>query len=216
MPLPQKLTVLTRVVESGLVAIVRTDSTDQAARIADACAEGGVAALEVTFTVPAATSVIENLAKRCRPDQIAIGAGTVLDPETARIALLAGAQFLVSPALNPETARLANRYQIPYMPGVATPREIIDAMECGCDILKVFPGETLGPTFLKAVKAPLPQASLMPTGGVSIDNVGTWIAAGAVAVGVGGNLIAGAKTGDYKSISDLAKRFLEAIRKARA
>jgi 2-dehydro-3-deoxyphosphogluconate aldolase / (4S)-4-hydroxy-2-oxoglutarate aldolase len=216
MPFPQKLTVLSRIIESGLVAIVRTDSPDQAARIADACAEGGVAALEVTFTVPAAASVIENLTKRYRPDQVAIGAGTVLDPETARIALLSGAQFLVSPGLNPDTARLANRYQIPYMPGVATAKEVIDAMECGCDILKVFPGETLGPTFLKAVKAPLPQAALMPTGGVSIDNVATWIDAGAVAVGVGGNLIAGAKTGDYKSITDLAKRFLEAIQKARA
>jgi 2-dehydro-3-deoxyphosphogluconate aldolase / (4S)-4-hydroxy-2-oxoglutarate aldolase len=216
MPFPQKLTVLSRVIESGLVAIVRTDSPDQAARIADACAEGGVAALEVTFTVPAAASVIENLTKRYRADQVAIGAGTVLDPETARIALLAGAQFLVSPGLNPDTARLANRYQVPYMPGVATAKEVIDAMECGCDILKVFPGETLGPTFLKAVKAPLPQAALMPTGGVSIDNVGAWIAAGAVAVGVGGNLIAGAKTGDYKSITELSKRFLDAIRKARA
>lgn len=215
MPIP-KLTVLSRIVDSGLVAIVRTDSAEQAARIADACAEGGVAALEVTFTVPAAASVIESLTKRYRPDQIAIGAGTVLDPETARIALLAGAQFLVSPSLNPETARSANRYQVPYMPGVATPREVVEAMECGCDILKVFPGETLGPTFLKAVKAPLPQAALMPTGGVSIDNVATWIAAGAVAVGVGGNLIAGAKTGDYKSIADLSKRFLNAIREARA
>jgi 2-dehydro-3-deoxyphosphogluconate aldolase/(4S)-4-hydroxy-2-oxoglutarate aldolase len=212
----QKLTVLSRVVESGLVAIVRTDSPDQAARIADACAEGGVAALEVTFTVPGAAAVIESLTKRYRPEQIAVGAGTVLDPETARIAILAGSQFLVSPALSPDTARLANRYQIPYMPGVATPREVVEAMECGCDILKVFPGETLGPTFLKAVKAPLPQAALMPTGGVSIDNVATWIAAGAVAVGVGGNLIAGAKTGDYKSITDLSKRFLAAIREARA
>jgi 2-dehydro-3-deoxyphosphogluconate aldolase/(4S)-4-hydroxy-2-oxoglutarate aldolase len=146
---------------------------------------------------------------------MAIGAGTVLDPETARIATLAGAQFLVSPALNPDTARLANRYQIPYMPGVATPREVIEALECGCEILKVFPGETLGPTFIKAVQAPLPQARMMPTGGVSIGNVAEWIAAGAVAVGVGSHLIAGAKTGDYASISALAKRFLEAIRAAR-
>jgi len=146
---------------------------------------------------------------------MSIGAGTVLDPETARIALLAGAQFLVSPALNPDTARLANRYQIPYMPGVATPREVMEALECGCEILKVFPGETLGPAFIKAVMAPLPQASLMPTGGVSIENVGTWIAAGAVAVGVGGNLTAGVKTGDYASITTLSKRFLAAIREAR-
>jgi 2-dehydro-3-deoxyphosphogluconate aldolase/(4S)-4-hydroxy-2-oxoglutarate aldolase len=210
-----KLTVLRRILESGLVAIVRTDSSDQAARIAEACAEAGVAALEVTFTVPGAPAVIETLAGRYRPEQMAIGAGTVLDPETARIATLAGAQFLVSPALNPDTARLANRYQIPYMPGVATPREVIEALECGCEILKVFPGETLGPTFIKAVQAPLPQARMMPTGGVSIGNVAEWIAAGAVAVGVGSHLIAGAKTGDYASITALAKRFLEAIRAAR-
>lgn len=213
-PLIPKLAVLNRIVDSGLVAIVRVESSEQALRVADACAEGGVAALEVTFTVPGVASVIETLAKRY--DQVAIGAGTVLDPETARIALLAGAQFLVSPSLSAETARLANRYQVPYMPGVATAREVVEAMECGCDILKVFPGETLGPTFLKAVKAPLPQAALMPTGGVSIDNVGTWMNAGAVAVGVGNSLIAGLKTGDYKSITDLAKRFLTAIREARA
>ena len=210
-----KLAVLSRVLESGLVAIVRTDSADQAARIADACAEGGVAALEVTFTVPGAAGVIESLSRRYLPSLMSIGAGTVLDPETARIAMLAGAQFLVSPALNPETARMANRYQIPYMPGVATPREVIEAMECGCEILKVFPGETLGPDFVKAVRAPLPQASLMPTGGVSIENVGTWIKAGAVAVGVGGNLIAAAKTGDFAAITALARRFLTAIREAR-
>lgn len=210
-----KLKVLTRVVESGLVAIVRTDSADQAARIADACAQGGVAALEVTFTVPGAAAVISDLTKRYRPEQITIGAGTVLDPETARVAILAGAQFLVSPSVNPDTARLANRYQIPYMPGAGTVRDVVEAMECGADIVKVFPGETLGPEFIKAVKAPLPQASLMPTGGVSIENAATWIQAGAVALGVGGDLIAGAKSGDFQSITDLARRFIEAIRQAR-
>jgi 2-dehydro-3-deoxyphosphogluconate aldolase/(4S)-4-hydroxy-2-oxoglutarate aldolase len=210
-----KLKVLSRVVESGLVAIVRTDSPDQAARIADACAQGGVTALEVTFTVPGAAAVISDLAKRYRPEQITIGAGTVLDPETARVAILAGAQFLVSPSVNAETARLANRYQIPYMPGAGTVRDVVEAMECGADIVKVFPGETLGPEFIRAVKAPLPQASLMPTGGVSIENAATWIKAGAVALGVGGHLIAGAKTGDFQSITDLACRFIEAIREAR-
>jgi 2-dehydro-3-deoxyphosphogluconate aldolase/(4S)-4-hydroxy-2-oxoglutarate aldolase len=210
-----KLKVLGRVVESGLVAIVRTDSPDLAARIADACAQGGVATLEVTFTVPGAAAVISDLAKRYPPEQITIGAGTVLDPETARVAILAGAQFLVSPSVNTETARLANRYQIPYMPGAGTVRDVVEAMECGADIIKVFPGETLGPEFIKAVKAPLPQASLMPTGGVSIENAATWIKAGAVALGVGGNLIAGCKTGDFQSITDLARRFIETIRMAR-
>ncbi len=211
-----KLRVLRRVLDSGLVAIVRTDSPEQAARIADACAEGGVAALEITFTVPGAADVISNLAKRYQPEQIVIGAGTVLDPETARIGILAGAQFLVSPSLNTDTARLANRYQIPYMPGADNVRDVVEAMECGADIIKVFPGETLGPQFIKAVKAPLPQASLMPTGGVSIENASTWVRAGAVALGVGGNLIAGAKSGDYASITALSRRFIEAIREARA
>ncbi len=180
-----KLKVLSRVTESGLVAIVRTDSPDQAARIADACAEGGVAALEITFTVPGAAAVIAELTKRYKPEQMVIGAGTVLDPETARIAILAGAQFLVSPAVSAETARLANRYQVPYMPGADNVRDVVEAMECGADIVKVFPGEVLGPEFIKAVKAPLPQASLMPTGGVSIENAATWIKAGAVALGSG-------------------------------
>ena len=208
-----KLRVLGRIIESGMVAIVRADSSEQAGRIADACAAGGVAALEVTFTVPGAAGVIEHLAKH--PSDIVIGAGTVLDPETARVAILAGAQFIVSPSVNPETARLCNRYQIPYLPGASTVREVVEAMECGADIVKVFPGETLGPAFIKAVKAPLPHANLMPTGGVSIDNVGSWIAAGSIAVGVGGSLTAGAKTGDFQSITDLTRRFIEAIQQAR-
>ena len=204
-----------RIVDSGLVAIVRAESSSVAARMADACAEGGVAALEVTFTVPGAAAVIEDLAKRYQSGGLLVGAGTVLDPETARIAILAGAQYVVSPSLNPDTARLCNRYQVPYMPGAGSVRDIVEAMECGADIIKVFPGETLGPGFVKATKAPLPQAPLMPTGGVSIDNVAEWIRAGSVAVGVGGSLTAGAKTGNFQSITDLAKRFVLRIREAR-
>src|SRR5450631_313302 len=201
-----KLEVLGKMVASGLVAVIRAESHDQAERVADACTQGGVGAVEITYTVPRATSVIEHLAKKFSGD-ILLGAGTVLDPETARIAILAGAQFIVSPALNPETARLCNRYQVPYLPGAATIREVIEAMECGADIVKIFPGEILGPAFVKAVKAPLPQAQLMPTGGVDLKNVADWIKAGACAVGVGGNLTAGAKTGDYASITDLALQF---------
>jgi 2-dehydro-3-deoxyphosphogluconate aldolase/(4S)-4-hydroxy-2-oxoglutarate aldolase len=210
-----KLKVLSKVIESGLVAIVRTNSADQAARIAEACARGGAAAIEITFTVPGATAVIEALAKQYSSGEILIGAGTVLDPETARIAILAGAQYIVSPSVSPETARLCNRYQIPYMPGACTMREIVDAMECGADIVKLFPGETLGPAFVKAVKGPLPQASLMPTGGVAVDNVAEWIKAGAVAVGVGGSLTAGAQSGNFQQITDTAKQFIERIQQAR-
>lgn len=210
-----KIAVLSKIVSSGLVAVIRAENADQAARIADACAAGGVAALEITFTVPGAAGVIEHLAKKCSKD-ILLGAGTVLDPETARVAILAGAQFIVSPAVNAETARLCNRYQVPCMPGAGTIGEVIAAMESGADIVKVFPGEILGPAFVKAVKGPLPQAQLMPTGGVSLDNVSHWIKAGSVAIGVGGNLTAGAKTGDFAAITDLARQFVEKIKEARA
>ena len=211
-----KLRVLGRIVDSGLVAVIRADSSDAAKRIADACAEGGTAAVEITFTVPGAAQVIEELSKRNSGQSLIVGAGTVLDAETARIAMLAGAQFIVSPAFNAGTARLCNRYQIPYMPGAATVREVIDAMEAGADIVKVFPGETLGPAFVRGMKAALPHASLLPTGGVTIDNVREWIEAGCVAVGVGGHLTRAAAAGDYRSVTEMAKRFIEQIRQARA
>jgi 2-dehydro-3-deoxyphosphogluconate aldolase/(4S)-4-hydroxy-2-oxoglutarate aldolase len=210
-----KLKVLGKIVESGLVAVVRAESSEQASRIAEACVRGGVAAIEITFTVPGAAAVIDTLAKTYKSGEILVGAGTVLDPETARAAILAGAQYIVGPSLNLDCARLCNRYQIPYMPGAGTTREIVEAMECGADIIKVFPGEVLGPEFVKAIKGPLPQASLMPTGGVSLENVADWIKAGCVAVGVGSNLTAGAKKGDYQSIVDLAKQFVEQIQQAR-
>jgi 2-dehydro-3-deoxyphosphogluconate aldolase / (4S)-4-hydroxy-2-oxoglutarate aldolase len=209
-----KTEVLSKIVESGLVAVIRAEGPEQASCMAEACAQGGAAALEITFTVPGASKVIEHLAKEFR-GKILVGAGTVLDPETARIAILAGAEFVVSPAVSTATARLCNRYRVPYMPGAATMGEVIEALECGADIVKVFPGEVLGPAFVKAVKGPLPQAQLMPTGGVGIENVAEWIKAGAVAVGVGGNLTAGAKTGDFASITALARQFVEKIKEAR-
>ncbi len=211
----QKLKVLGRIVDSGLVAIVRAESSEQGARIAEACAKGGAAAIEITFTVPGAAGVIADLAKIYKSGEILVGAGTVLDPETARTAILAGAQYIVSPCLNTDTARLCNRYQVPYMPGAGSIRDIVEALEWGADIVKLFPGELLGPAFVKAVKGPLPQASLMPAGGVSLENVADWIKAGCAAVGVGGNLTAGAKKGDYQSITDTARQFIDKIREAR-
>ncbi len=207
--------VLQKITAAGLVAVVRAESSEQAAKIADACIQGGVAAIEITFTVPGAADTIKDLVRTYKSGEIIIGAGTVLDPETARIAILAGAQYIVSPCINLDTIKLCNRYQIPIMPGAATIKEIVEAMEAGADIVKVFPGETLGPTFVKAVKGPLPQAPLMPTGGVSLDNVADWIKAGCVAVGVGGNLTAGAKKGDWQSITAIAQEFIAKIRAAR-
>ena len=207
-----KLRILGKIVETGLVAVVRAESPEQAAHIAEACVDGGVAAVEITFTVRGAVDVIASLAARYQSGGVLIGAGTVLDPETARAAILSGAQFIVSPSLHADTARLCNRYQVPYLPGAATIAEIIAAMEAGADIIKIFPGEVLGPGFVKAVKGPLPQASLMPTGGVSLENVADWIRAGSIAVGVGSKLTAGARKGDFRSISVLARQYIEKIR----
>src|SRR5687767_5355975 len=210
-----KLAVLNRIIDTGLVAIIRADVADHAARIAEACAKGGVEVLEITFTVPGAAKVIEALTKEYQSDMV-VGAGTVLDPETARIAILSGARFVVSPALNPDTARLCNRYQVPHMPGTGTVKEIIAAMELGAEIIKIFPSEGLGPGFVKAVRSPLPQAQLMPTGGVSLDNVTDWIKAGCIAVGVSGHLTGYKTASDSKAITDAARQFLARIRKARA
>jgi 2-dehydro-3-deoxyphosphogluconate aldolase / (4S)-4-hydroxy-2-oxoglutarate aldolase len=205
--------VLHKIADSGLVAVIRAENPSQAELMAEACAAGGVAAIEVAFTTPGAAQAIECLA---RSRKILIGAGTVLDPETARIAILAGAEYVVSPSLNLETARLCNRYQVPYLPGAGTLRDIVEAMECGAGIIKLFPGEALGPEFVKAVRAPLPHAPLMPTGGVSIENVGAWIKAGCVAVGVGSHLTAPAKMGDFEGVAAVAREFVLRIREARA
>jgi len=211
----EKEKVITKICDGGLVAVIRAETSEQAKKITEACIAGGVTAIELTFTVPGAHEIISELAKLYSPEEILLGAGTVLDPETARIAILSGAQYVVSPCLNINTVKLCNRYRIPIMPGAMTIKEVVEGMEAGADIIKIFPGELFGPTFVKAIRGPLPQARIMPTGGVSVDNVGEWIKAGCVAVGVGGNITAGAKTGDYQSITDKAKQFVEAIRLAR-
>ena len=195
----KKYEVLKRIEEVGVVAVVRAQNSQEAKRIALACMEGGIDAIEVTFTVPGANKVIEELTEEFG-DTLLVGAGTVLDSETARIAILAGAKYIVSPSFNLETAKLCNRYQIPYMPGCMTINEIISAMEAGADIIKVFPGSAFGPDIIKAIKGPLPQAPLMPTGGVSLDNVDQWIKNGCVAVGVGGNLTDKSKVRRYTTV----------------
>jgi len=208
--------VISRIKNTGLVAVVRAKDSEQAIRITDACIEGGVAAIEITFTVPGAQKVINDLVNRYDSKEIIIGAGTVLDAETARIAILEGAQYVVSPYFNLDMVRLCNRYQIPVMPGVMSIKEIVEAMEAGAQILKAFPGEILGPGFIKAVRGPLPKVQIMPTGGVNVDNVADWIKAGAVAVGAGSSLTKGADSGNYKAIVDTAKLFIEKIIEARA
>lgn len=208
--------ILTKIQQCGVVAVVRAESCEQAERITDACIEGGIAAIELTFTVPHADKVIEGLAKKYTPDQIILGAGTVMDAATARIAMLAGASYIVSPYFDPETVKMCNRYRVPIMPGVMSVREAVLAMEAGADILKIFPGDLFGPAIIKAIKGPIPYAKMMPTGGVSVSNAGEWIKAGAVALGAGSSLTAGAKTGDYAQITATAKQFVAAVKQARA
>lgn len=212
----EKEAVLSKIVKQGLVAVVRAESAEQARRVAEACMEGGVAALEIAFTVPGAHRVIESLAAAYTKGEILLGAGTVLDPETARIAILSGAQYVISPAFSEATMRLCNRYRVACMPGVMTPKEAVEAMEAGADILKVFPANLFGPAIIKSLLGPLPQARLMPTGGVSPENAGEWIRAGAVALGAGSELTRGAKTGDYAGITETARRYICEIEAARA
>ena len=207
--------VITRICDAGIVAVVRAKDAEQAIKITDACIEGGVAAIELTFTVPGAHNVIAELAKRYTPEEIILGAGTVLDPETARTAILSGAQYIVSPYFNAETVKLCNRYRVPCMPGAMTIKEVVEAMEAGADIIKIFPGEVFGPKIIKSINGPIPHAKLMPTGGVDVNNVGEWIKNGAVACGAGSSLTAGAKIGDYAQITKTAREFIRKIKEAR-
>ncbi len=208
--------VITRITDSGIVAVVRTQSAEQAKRIAGACLEGGIPAIEITFTVPGAHRVIEELAKTYPNGEMVLGAGTVLDAQTARVAILSGAQYVVSPSFDPELVRLCNRYRVASMPGAMTVGEAVRVLESGADIIKIFPGELFGPKMIRALHGPLPQAKIMPTGGVSLGNVSEWIKAGAVAVGAGGALTGGADTGDYASITATGREFVRRIRETRA
>ncbi|WP_129729326.1 MULTISPECIES: bifunctional 4-hydroxy-2-oxoglutarate aldolase/2-dehydro-3-deoxy-phosphogluconate aldolase [Bacillaceae] len=212
----KKLEVLTKISDCGVVAVVRADTTEEAVRISEACVKGGILGIEVTFTIDNAEAVIKELAAfYANNANVVLGAGTVLDAVTARIAILAGAQFIVSPCFDAETAKLCNLYQVPYMPGCMTITEMKQALEHGADIIKLFPGNAFGPEFIKAVKAPLPQVNIMPTGGVSLENIGQWIQNGCVAVGVGGNLVAPAKTGNYEQITEIAGQYVEKVKEAR-
>jgi len=204
------------IIESGVVAVVRAESKDQGVKIIEACKAGGIKALEITLTVPGAIDIIKDLVELYKDEDVIIGAGTVLDPESARACILAGAKYVVSPCFDEATVKMCNRYAIPIMPGVMTPKEVVAALELGVDILKVFPGNAFGPSIIGAFKGPIPQGNYMPTGGVSLDNVAEWIDKGAIAVGAGSVLTKGAKTGDYALVEKTARQFVEAVKAARA
>lgn len=208
-----KTQVLQHMSNIGLVPVLRAESEEQALGLANAIADGGVTVLEVTMTVPGAVRVMGRLAKE-RPD-ILIGAGTVLDPETARICMLEGAQFIVSPALNTKTVEMCQRYSIAVLPGALTPTEVVTAWQCGADVIKVFPANALGGAkYLKSLKAPLPQISMIPTGGVSLATANEFLEAEAFALGVGADLVdlKAAAAGEHHKITDSARKYLEIVK----
>jgi 2-dehydro-3-deoxyphosphogluconate aldolase / (4S)-4-hydroxy-2-oxoglutarate aldolase len=200
----------------GVVAVIRMKDPAKLRAVVDAMAAGGVRALEVTMTVPRAVEMIRELAPTL-PDGFLLGAGTVIDAATARAVIDAGASFVVSPVFRPEVVAACHQRGVPAMPGCFSPTEILAAHECGADIIKVFPATALGPQFIKDVRAPLPQVKLMPTGGVTLDNAGDWIRAGAVAVGLGSALVDAAAIADgrFDVITANARRVVENVAAAR-
>jgi len=210
--------ILAALVEGAIVPVVRASSAEGALHAVEAIAKGGIRAAEITMTVPGAVGVLERLAGRFGGTML-LGAGTVLDPETARACLLAGAEFIVSPSLRPATIEMAKRYSKPVFPGALTPTEVLAAWEAGADAVKIFPcGNVGGARYIKALKGPFPQIEMIPTGGVNLDTIGEFLKAGACAVGVGGELLDASliQQGRFDAIAERARQFLAAIAKARA
>lgn len=204
--------IVSYIVKHGIIAIIRADSAEGLVRVVEAVAAGGVRCIEVTMTTPGALRCIEDASRALAGADVCVGVGSVLDAETTRLAILAGAQYVVSPITSAAVIRTAHRYGKPALPGAYTPTEIFTAWELGADIVKVFPATHGGLEYLKAVRAPMPQIPLCPTGGVGVENLKDWVAAGVSAVGVGTNLVPPAlvKAGDLTGITENARRFSEA------
>ncbi|MDT8975651.1 bifunctional 2-keto-4-hydroxyglutarate aldolase/2-keto-3-deoxy-6-phosphogluconate aldolase [Paenibacillus sp. chi10] len=218
----KKMQITQKIVQEGVVAVLRGETAEEVVAMAEEAILGGIKVIEITMTVPFALKAIETLSQKYKWDSsdestyAIIGVGTVLDAETARAAILSGAQFVVSPFLSAETVTMCNRYRVPVMPGTMTIKEINEALELGADIVKLFPGNLYEPSVIKAIKGPLPQANIMPTGGVSLDNLGEWVKAGAVAVGIGSDLTNEAvKNKDFSLIQKKAAAYVDAYRQAK-
>ncbi|SEL97489.1 bifunctional 4-hydroxy-2-oxoglutarate aldolase/2-dehydro-3-deoxy-phosphogluconate aldolase [Haloferax larsenii] len=209
--------IVQRVVETGVVAIVRGTNPERAIETVDALQRGGVSVVEVTANTDGVLDMIREISSTFTADEVVVGAGTVLDSETARATTLAGAEFIVTPSFDTETIQTANRYGVPSVVGVATPTEAVDAYTAGADMVKIFPAASLGPGFVSSLQGPLGHIPTVPTGGVSLDNVGAFIDAGATAVGVGSSLVDGEaiERGDYEELTANARAFVDAVATAR-
>lgn len=208
---------LRQVLDCGIVAVVRSQDSQQLVDVVRALADGGVNVVEITMTVPGALDVVKQV-RQALGDRVLLGAGTILDPETARAAFLAGAEYLVAPTVNLDVIRLCQRYDKLVMPGAFTPTEILSAWEAGADIVKVFPAEVVGPAFFKAVRGPLPQVRMMPTGGVDLTTAANFLKAGACCLGIGSQLVepAAVAARNFDRIRDLARQYVDIVRQTRA
>ena len=203
-----KSNIILSVKKNKIIAIIRGENKDEAIKIAERCYQNKIRNIEITFTNPEAVDIIKGIKKKYVHDEILLGAGTILDSVSARIAILAGADFIVGPSFKKEIAKVCNIYQKPYIPGCSTPTEIINAMEYGVEIVKLFPSSFYGPDYIKALKAPLPQISFMATGGINLDNFGDWLNAGADIIGVGSAL-----TKNEEMVDINADLFIEILEK---
>ncbi|MFU7517156.1 bifunctional 2-keto-4-hydroxyglutarate aldolase/2-keto-3-deoxy-6-phosphogluconate aldolase [Clostridium sp. HCS.1] len=212
-----KMKVLNALNKCGVVAVVRGTTKEIGIKISESCIKGNVKAIEVTYTNKFANEIIRELSEKySRVEDVVIGAGTVLDSETARMAILAGAEYIVSPSFNEDTAILCNRYNVPYIPGVMTINEIVKAYESGVDVVKLFPGNAFGQGYISSVKGPIPHVTIMITGGVNINNIDTWVNSGASLVGIGGELNKLGEEGRYDEIVSTCQEYIEKFNEARS
>lgn len=205
-----KLEMLNMLSEAKVIAVIRGANAEEAVNIAKASIKGGLKAIEVTYTTPGAEKVIEELADK----DALVGAGTILDSETARHAILHGAKFVVSPYFSKDISEICNRYSIPYLPGCLTIKEIVEALEHGCDVVKLFPANNLDPTFINAINGPLPHVRIMPTGGVNLNNFKDWLDKGAFAVGVGSDLTKAYRTNGAEAVKEQSMKYINQLRKS--
>ena len=205
-----KIDTINRIKQLGIVPVIRANDKDDAIDYCLGLIDGGINVLEITFTIPGAINVFKEINYNT-PENTLIGAGTVLDETTARLAILEGAKFIVSPSFDKNVAQLCNKFQIPYIPGCITPTEMMTAIEYGADVIKLFPGSMVGPSYIKAIHGPMPFVSIMPTGGVNYENLQDWFDAGAIAVGVGSNLVNGSR----EEIASRSKKYLERVKQIR-
>jgi len=212
-----KTDILAKIKETGIVPVIRAKSADEALKLTEAIYDGGINIFEITMTVPGAIEVIKELTEKYKENNdVVIGAGSVLDAPTAKTAIQAGAKFVVGPSFDKEMVSLCNRYQVPVIPGAVTPTEVVKAMEAGADVVKIFPATLFGPKIIKAIKGPIPHAPLLPTGGVNLDNVADWIAAGSYAVGAGSAIVGKVEGDDYSKVTEASREFVKRIKEARS